>query len=164
MYAASTHSTCPADTQKHEQAIKQFMQQQNECEMVKKVISVRDLCTLRTITHQELDLLEDDNDVFKLVGPVLVKQDRMEAQSNVEKRLSFISNELSRAEGALQTVEEKKSKKESEVCTHAQYPLPHTSCVYTPHVFTHTSSYRLSACSKTCSACKDSLQHNGARL
>lgn len=59
--------------------------------------------------------MEDDNDVFKLVGPVLVKQDRMEAQSNVDKRLSFISNELSRVEAALQTVQEKKAKKESEV-------------------------------------------------
>lgn len=114
---ACTHHIRCTDLQKHEQAIKQFMQQHNECDMVKKVwgSSPTNALTPWRNLHQELDLVEDDNDVFKLVGPVLVKQDRMEAQSNVEKRLSFISNELSRAEGALQTVQEKRAKKESEV-------------------------------------------------
>lgn len=73
-------------------------------------------------------MLEDDNDVFKLVGPVLVKQDRMEAQSNVDKRLNFISNELSRAEGALQTVQEKRAKKESEVRCAIASILHYTLC------------------------------------
>jgi prefoldin beta subunit len=31
--------------------------------------------------------------VFKLIGPVLVKQDLVEAKSNVGKRLEFIGNE-----------------------------------------------------------------------
>jgi prefoldin beta subunit len=32
--------------------------------------------------------------VFKLVGPVLLKQDVDEAKANVDKRLEFINNEL----------------------------------------------------------------------
>ena len=39
---------------------------------------------------QELERLEDDANVYKLIGPVLIKQDLVEAKSNVEKRLEFI--------------------------------------------------------------------------
>ena len=43
---------------------------------------------------QELDLLEDDANVFKLIGPVLVKQDLAEAKANVNKRIEYITAEL----------------------------------------------------------------------
>lgn len=43
---------------------------------------------------QELSLLEDDAKVFKLLGPVLVPQDIVEAKSNVDKRIEFINGEL----------------------------------------------------------------------
>ncbi|DAZ98990.1 TPA: hypothetical protein N0F65_011245, partial [Lagenidium giganteum] len=56
----------------------QFAQQANENTMVKK----------------ELDLLDDDAKVYKLIGPVLLKQDVGEAKTNVNKRLEFINNEL----------------------------------------------------------------------
>ena len=39
-------------------------------------------------------MLEEDADVYKLMGPVLVKQDMMEATSNVEKRVEFINKEM----------------------------------------------------------------------
>ena len=43
---------------------------------------------------QELDLLEDSAPVFKLVGPVLMKQDLEEAKQNVAKRLELIEREM----------------------------------------------------------------------
>lgn len=43
---------------------------------------------------KELDLLKQDNDVFKLIGPVLVKQDLEEAKQNVTKRMDYITAEL----------------------------------------------------------------------
>ncbi len=43
---------------------------------------------------QELDLLEPSADVFKLTGPVLVKQELSEAKQNVDKRLKYISDEM----------------------------------------------------------------------
>lgn len=43
---------------------------------------------------KELDLLKEDNDVFKLIGPVLVKQDLDEAKENVTKRMDYITDEL----------------------------------------------------------------------
>ncbi|RVX10801.1 Prefoldin subunit 6 [Vitis vinifera] len=43
---------------------------------------------------KELDLLREDANVFKLIGPVLVKQDLAEANANVRKRIDYISAEL----------------------------------------------------------------------
>ncbi|CAK4082342.1 unnamed protein product [Aphanomyces euteiches] len=67
-----------------------YAQQQNENSMVK----------------QELDLLDDNAKVFKLVGPVLLKQDTSEAKSNVSKRLEFIQNEMEKVEKKLAAKEE----------------------------------------------------------
>jgi prefoldin beta subunit len=53
--------------------------QQNENEMVK----------------QELDLLDEDSaTVYKMVGPVLMKNDLDDAKQTVEKRLEYITGEL----------------------------------------------------------------------
>ncbi len=38
--------------------------------------------------------MKDDANIFKLIGPALVKQDKVEAQSNVEKRLEYIRGEM----------------------------------------------------------------------
>lgn len=46
------------------------------------------------MVKKELELLKADNDVFKLIGPVLVKQDLYEAKQNVDKRMEYITAEL----------------------------------------------------------------------
>ncbi|CAH9141099.1 unnamed protein product [Cuscuta epithymum] len=62
---------------------------------------------------KELDLLNEDANVYKLIGPVLVKQDLAEASANVKKRIDYISAELKRLDATLQDLEEKQhSKKE----------------------------------------------------
>ena len=43
---------------------------------------------------QELDLVEDGAVVYKLIGPVLVKQDLSEAKQTVDKRLEYIRKEM----------------------------------------------------------------------
>lgn len=43
---------------------------------------------------QELDLLDSSNTIYKLVGPVLVKQDLDEAKATVGKRLDYINGEM----------------------------------------------------------------------
>ena len=45
---------------------------------------------------KELELLEDEAQVFKLIGPVLVKQELVEVKNNVSKRIEFIKNDISR--------------------------------------------------------------------
>ncbi len=47
---------------------------------------------------QELNLVQGDDEavVYKLVGPVLAKQDMEEARTNVKTRLDFITKEIDR--------------------------------------------------------------------
>ena len=45
-----------------------------------------------------LDLLGEDSVVYKLLGPVLVKQDKEEAVSTVKNRADYMENELKRYE------------------------------------------------------------------
>jgi hypothetical protein len=46
-------------------------------------------------SHQEFATLTPNNVVYKLVGPVLIKQDQAEAKNNIDKRLEFIRREMS---------------------------------------------------------------------
>ncbi|KAK9153267.1 hypothetical protein Sjap_000747 [Stephania japonica] len=73
---------------------------------------------------KELDFLNEDANVFKLIGPVLVKQDLAEANANVRKRIDYISAELKRLDGSIQDLEEKQNgKKESVLLAESPYPL-----------------------------------------
>ncbi|KAJ3200713.1 hypothetical protein HDU82_008674 [Entophlyctis luteolus] len=47
------------------------------------------------MVKKEFDNIKDDDaTVYKLIGPVLVKQERNEAASNVSKRIEYISAEM----------------------------------------------------------------------
>jgi chaperonin cofactor prefoldin len=72
------HNSYYSDRSKMSNALAKLAQQENENELV----------------LNELKLLGDDSAVYKLVGPVLIKQDLDEARSNVEKRLQFIGDEM----------------------------------------------------------------------
>jgi len=54
---------------------------------------------------KELELLEEDASVFKLIGPVLVKQELVEVKNNVTKRVEFIKSDISRLEGNVKKFE-----------------------------------------------------------
>ena len=43
---------------------------------------------------QEFNSLADDANIYKLVGPVLLKQDSTEAKSTVDGRLEYIGGEM----------------------------------------------------------------------
>jgi len=43
---------------------------------------------------KEFDNLKEDETIYKMVGPVLLKQDKVEAESTVNGRLDFIGNEM----------------------------------------------------------------------
>jgi prefoldin beta subunit len=59
------------------------------------------------IVLEELKRLEAEASVFKLIGPVLVKQDQEEAKQNVQKRIDYISAELKRHDGLIKDIEKK---------------------------------------------------------
>lgn len=50
------------------------------------------------IVQDEFDTLKDESQVYKLTGGVLLPVEQEEAKGNVEKRLQFIENEITRCE------------------------------------------------------------------
>ncbi|CAD0200336.1 unnamed protein product [Chrysodeixis includens] len=56
---------------------------------------------------EELLLLKKDAEVYKLIGPVLVKQDLEDATQNVIKRMEYISKEIKRTEDHIFALENK---------------------------------------------------------
>ncbi|CAH3034071.1 hypothetical protein pdam_00010095 [Pocillopora damicornis] len=60
------------------------------------------------VVKEELDIIEPDGNVYKLIGPVLVKQDLEEAKQNVGKRIEYITTELKRNETGIKDVEKKR--------------------------------------------------------
>ena len=54
-----------------------------------------------TMAKEELELLDDDAGVFKLIGPALVKQDKSEALDTVNKRLDFIRSTMDGVEAEM---------------------------------------------------------------
>lgn len=55
---------------------------------------LRQRLALTRCLRQELELLEDDARVFKLVGPALVRQPLSEARANVGRRMQYIGDEM----------------------------------------------------------------------
>jgi len=66
------------EQQKLRENIQQYEHKRNENEMVKS----------------EFNFIESSDTVFKLIGPILVKQETSEAKLNIEKRLEFINKEM----------------------------------------------------------------------
>lgn len=67
------------------------------------------------MVKKEFDLIQEDGTVFKLIGPVLVKQDLDEARTNVDKRIEFITNGIKDVETKLKELETAQEKKQAEV-------------------------------------------------
>ncbi len=72
--------------------------------------------THHTQHAQEFTLAKDtDAQIFKLVGPVLVKQEREEAVGNVAKRIEFIRGDIGRLETRIKELEGTQERKKMEV-------------------------------------------------
>ncbi|KAL4871015.1 hypothetical protein BDV12DRAFT_165112 [Aspergillus spectabilis] len=63
----------------------------------------------------EFSSLDDDANIYKLIGPVLLKQDKSEALMAVNGRLEFIEKEIQRIEGQIQENQDKSDKKRTEI-------------------------------------------------
>ncbi len=46
------------------------------------------------MVRTEFNFVDENDKVFKLIGPILVKQEVNEAKLNIEKRLEFINKEM----------------------------------------------------------------------
>ncbi|KAK5662212.1 hypothetical protein OQA88_8117 [Cercophora sp. LCS_1] len=65
--------------------------------------------------QKEFAKLKDDETIFKLIGPVLLKQDRVDAESTVKGRLEFINKEIARLETQIKEIQTKTEKKKNEI-------------------------------------------------
>ncbi|RHZ44509.1 tubulin-binding prefolding complex subunit YKE2 [Aspergillus thermomutatus] len=63
----------------------------------------------------EFAKLDEDSNIYKIVGPVLLKQDKNEAVMAVNGRLEFIEKEIKRIEGQINEAQEKAEKKRAEI-------------------------------------------------
>lgn len=63
----------------------------------------------------EFGKLKDDETIYKLIGPVLLQQDRTEAESTVNGRLEFINTEITRQEAQIKETQGKIEKKKAEI-------------------------------------------------
>ncbi|KAJ6138566.1 Prefoldin [Penicillium samsonianum] len=63
----------------------------------------------------EFAYLDDESNIYKLVGPVLLKQDKTEAIMAVNGRLEFIEKEIKRIEAEIDATQEKSEKMRSEL-------------------------------------------------
>ncbi|XP_053688209.1 probable prefoldin subunit 6 [Sabethes cyaneus] len=59
---------------------------------------------------EELQLLKPTNTVYKLYGPVLVKQELEESKQNVTKRIEYINKELKKCTDNIASLEQKQDK------------------------------------------------------
>ncbi|KAH8166970.1 hypothetical protein CIB48_g1306 [Xylaria polymorpha] len=65
--------------------------------------------------QKEFERLKDGESIYKLAGPILLKQDKVEAESTVKGRLEFIGNELERSDSQIKEIQEKLEKKKGEI-------------------------------------------------
>ncbi|USP73109.1 putative prefoldin subunit 6 [Curvularia clavata] len=64
---------------------------------------------------KEFDLLDDDANIYKQIGPVLLKQDKTEAVMAVNGRLEFIDKQIKDIEKQIQSIQENSEKIKGEI-------------------------------------------------
>ena len=64
---------------------------------------------------QEIETLEPDAQIYKLVGPVLIPQETAVAKDNVAKRVEYIEGELKRYEGVIEEKQKEAEEKRNKV-------------------------------------------------
>jgi prefoldin beta subunit len=65
--------------------------------------------------QKEFKTLSDDSAIYKLIGPVLLKQDRDDARRTVDGRLEFIEKEIKRVEGTIKELQGRGEKMRAEL-------------------------------------------------
>ena len=87
----------------------EFLIKENECiekEQSKIRVALTNYENKKTennIVKQELSLLEDEDVVYKLIGPILVQQETSDAKIQVDSRIEMINKEIHKLEKNYQT-------------------------------------------------------------
>ena len=67
------------------------------------------------LVKEELERLEEDAKVFKLIGPALIRQDTTDAKQTVSKRIGYITGELKRHDETLANLDKKQDELKDEL-------------------------------------------------
>ncbi|KAJ1725058.1 Prefoldin subunit 6 [Coemansia erecta] len=67
------------------------------------------------LVDQEFKTMDDNARVYKMIGPVLVPQEKTEAEANVEKRLEYIRSETARVEKRIEQLSKEQEQKSVEI-------------------------------------------------
>jgi prefoldin beta subunit len=101
---------------KFESELKEFKATQTE---LQKVATNRQKLLTQlnenSLVMKELELAPDDSNIYKMIGPVLVKQSRDEAKAHVQKRVDYIDSEIKRHENLTKDLEKKHNEKRQKV-------------------------------------------------
>ncbi|RYP08303.1 hypothetical protein DL765_008845 [Monosporascus sp. GIB2] len=65
--------------------------------------------------QKEFKRMKDGENIYKLVGPVLLKQEKVEAEGTVNGRLEFIGKEIERTEKQIKEIQDKIEKKKGDI-------------------------------------------------
>ena len=98
------------------ESVGKFNQLQNDLQSI--VAARRQLesqLTENTVVKEELDLLDGEARVFKLIGPVLMKQPLKEAKDTVENRIKYLKEEIKRQEGLVKELEKKQEQQREQI-------------------------------------------------
>lgn len=83
-----------------------FRQIQEQLQKVRgDVQTVMGQQTENEMVQHELELLDDSSNIYKMVGPVLIKNQLGDAKETVSKRIEFITAERKRLEATAQGLE-----------------------------------------------------------
>ncbi|EDX11145.1 probable prefoldin subunit 6 [Drosophila simulans] len=101
--------------------IEAYQNLQKSCvKMVKQRAMLESQLNENKCVLDELNLLGPDNKVYKLFGPVLVKQELEESRQNVGKRMEYISKELKSSTDTLENMEKDMLKHRESVAKYQQ--------------------------------------------
>eukprot|EP00116_Pleurobrachia_bachei_P014182 sb/3474444/ len=110
--------TSPAPTKEQQEFIRKLQTEREKLQVLskeyQKFITTRQQFDAQLNENElvlsEFGRLKDNSEVFKLVGPLLVKQEVPEAVSTVKKRINFIKGELERCDKNITGSEEKQAR------------------------------------------------------
>ena len=106
--SCNLHTIDSIQTRTHQtmSAVEQLSQlQKNLQELMQTRTKLETQFQENKIVKEEFDTLEDDAKVYKLMGPVLLSQDKSEAEDNVNKRLEFITAEIEKVEKNMKSMQ-----------------------------------------------------------
>lgn len=88
--------------------VQNFREVQGQLQKVRNDLQiVLSQLTENEMVQQELDVVEGGANVYKMVGPVLIKNSLEDAKDTVSKRIEFITSERKRLESKAQELETK---------------------------------------------------------